>query len=44
MQGGTSASTTRRTIVQSPEDAVIGLTSSAIWGTDLHFVRGTMGV
>jgi threonine dehydrogenase-like Zn-dependent dehydrogenase len=29
-------------VVQTPEDAVIRLTSSAICGTDLHFVRGTM--
>jgi threonine dehydrogenase-like Zn-dependent dehydrogenase len=28
--------------VEQPSDAVIRLTSSAICGTDLHFVRGTM--
>src|SRR4051812_14574102 len=28
--------------LQDPEDAVVRLTSSAICGTDLHFVRGTM--
>ena len=28
--------------VQEPTDAVVRLTSSAICGTDLHFVRGTM--
>jgi threonine dehydrogenase-like Zn-dependent dehydrogenase len=28
--------------LQAPTDAVIRLTSSAICGTDLHFVRGTM--
>ena len=28
--------------IQQPTDAVIRLTSSAICGTDLHFVRGTM--
>jgi threonine dehydrogenase-like Zn-dependent dehydrogenase len=27
--------------IQSPKDAVVRLTSSAICGTDLHFVRGT---
>src|SRR5579884_2934663 len=28
--------------LQQPSDAVVRLTSSAICGTDLHFVRGTM--
>jgi threonine dehydrogenase-like Zn-dependent dehydrogenase len=28
--------------LQDPEDAIVRLTSSAICGTDLHFVRGTM--
>ena len=28
--------------VQDPDDAIVELTSSAICGTDLHFVRGTM--
>lgn len=28
--------------LQHPEDAIVRLTSSAICGTDLHFVRGTM--
>jgi threonine dehydrogenase-like Zn-dependent dehydrogenase len=28
--------------LQEPEDAIVRLTSSAICGTDLHFVRGTM--
>ncbi len=28
--------------IQEPTDAVVRLTSSAICGTDLHFVRGTM--
>lgn len=28
--------------VQEPTDAVVRLTASAICGTDLHFVRGTM--
>jgi threonine dehydrogenase-like Zn-dependent dehydrogenase len=28
--------------LQDPEDAVVRLTASAICGTDLHFVRGTM--
>jgi threonine dehydrogenase-like Zn-dependent dehydrogenase len=28
--------------IQEPTDAIIGLTSSAICGTDLHMVRGTM--
>jgi hypothetical protein len=28
--------------VQQPTDAVVRLTASAICGTDLHFVRGTM--
>lgn len=28
--------------IKAPEDAIIRLTSSAICGTDLHFVRGTM--
>jgi threonine dehydrogenase-like Zn-dependent dehydrogenase len=29
-------------IIQDPEDAIVRLTASAICGTDLHFVRGTM--
>lgn len=29
-------------VLRDPEDAVIRLTSSAICGTDLHFVRGTV--
>jgi threonine dehydrogenase-like Zn-dependent dehydrogenase len=29
--------------IQEPTDAVIRITRSAICGTDLHFVRGTMG-
>jgi threonine dehydrogenase-like Zn-dependent dehydrogenase len=28
--------------IQNPTDAIVRLTSSAICGTDLHFVRGTM--
>jgi threonine dehydrogenase-like Zn-dependent dehydrogenase len=28
--------------IQEPTDAIIRLTSSAICGTDLHMVRGTM--
>jgi threonine dehydrogenase-like Zn-dependent dehydrogenase len=28
--------------LQQPEDAIVRLTASAICGTDLHFVRGTM--
>ena len=28
--------------IQEPTDAIVRLTSSAICGTDLHFVRGTM--
>jgi threonine dehydrogenase-like Zn-dependent dehydrogenase len=28
--------------IQHPEDAIVRLTASAICGTDLHFVRGTM--
>src|SRR3954452_19873559 len=29
-------------IIQEPTDAIVRLTASAICGTDLHFVRGTM--
>lgn len=29
--------------IQEPTDAIVRLTASAICGTDLHFVRGTMG-
>jgi threonine dehydrogenase-like Zn-dependent dehydrogenase len=28
--------------IQDPTDAIVRLTSSAVCGTDLHFVRGTM--
>ena len=28
--------------LQEPTDAIVRLTASAICGTDLHFVRGTM--
>ena len=28
--------------LQSPTDAIVRITSSAICGTDLHFVRGTV--
>ena len=28
--------------IQDPRDAVVRITTSAICGTDLHFVRGTM--
>jgi len=28
--------------LQDPTDAIIRLTTSAICGTDLHFIRGTM--
>jgi len=28
--------------IQEPTDAVVRLTASAICGTDLHFIRGTM--
>ena len=28
--------------IQEPTDAIVRLTASAICGTDLHFVRGTM--
>lgn len=30
-------------VIQAPTDAIIRLTASAICGTDLHFVRGTVG-
>lgn len=30
-------------ILQEPTDAIVRLTASAICGTDLHFVRGTVG-
>ncbi len=30
-------------VIQAPTDALVGLTASAICGTDLHMVRGTMG-
>jgi threonine dehydrogenase-like Zn-dependent dehydrogenase len=29
--------------IQDPTDAIVEITTSAICGTDLHFVRGTMG-
>lgn len=29
--------------IEQPTDAVVRLTSSAICGTDLHMVRGTLG-
>ncbi|RWZ61542.1 glutathione-dependent formaldehyde dehydrogenase [Labedella populi] len=29
--------------IQHPEDAIVRITRSAICGTDLHFIRGTMG-
>src|SRR5581483_11035411 len=29
--------------IEQPTDAIVRLTASAICGTDLHFVRGTMG-
>ena len=29
--------------IQDPLDAIVEITTSAICGTDLHFVRGTMG-
>lgn len=29
--------------IQSPTDAIIRITASAICGTDLHFIRGTVG-
>ncbi len=32
-----------RPTIQHPEDAIVRITRSAICGTDLHFVRGTMG-
>ena len=28
--------------IQDANDAIVGLTSSAICGTDLHFIRGTV--
>lgn len=28
--------------IQKPNDAIVRLTASAICGTDLHFVRGTV--
>jgi threonine dehydrogenase-like Zn-dependent dehydrogenase len=28
--------------IQEPTDAIVRLTSSAICGTDLHMIRGTM--
>lgn len=28
--------------IQSPNDAIVRITSTAICGTDLHMVRGTM--
>ena len=31
-----------RSTIQEPTDAIVRLTASAICGTDLHFVRGTM--
>lgn len=30
-------------VIQAPTDAIVRLTASAICGTDLHFVRGTIG-
>lgn len=30
--------------IQKEEDALIRITTSAICGTDLHFIRGTMGL
>jgi threonine dehydrogenase-like Zn-dependent dehydrogenase len=30
-------------VVRDPSDAVVRITTSAICGTDLHFIRGTMG-
>ena len=30
-------------MLQGPDDAIVRITRSAICGTDLHFVRGTMG-
>jgi threonine dehydrogenase-like Zn-dependent dehydrogenase len=30
-------------VIQEPTDAIVRLTASAICGTDLHFVRGTVG-
>jgi threonine dehydrogenase-like Zn-dependent dehydrogenase len=30
--------------IQEPTDAIVRLTASAICGTDLHFVRGTMPI
>ncbi|HBO6354249.1 TPA: glutathione-dependent formaldehyde dehydrogenase, partial [Pseudomonas aeruginosa] len=29
--------------LQEPTDAIVRLTASAICGTDLHFVRGSVG-
>jgi len=28
--------------IKDPYDAIVGITTSAVCGTDLHFVRGTM--
>jgi threonine dehydrogenase-like Zn-dependent dehydrogenase len=28
--------------IQDPTDALVQITSSGIWGTDLHMIRGTM--
>lgn len=29
-------------VIKEPTDAIVRITTSAICGTDLHFVRGTM--
>ena len=43
MASATSALTTvAEPKIQEPTDAIVRLTSSAICGTDLHFIRGTM--
>lgn len=33
----------KKPIIKDPNDAIINITTSAICGTDLHFVRGTVG-
>lgn len=30
-------------VIEEPTDAIVRLTASAICGTDLHFIRGTVG-
>ena len=39
--GKVSLETVPEPKLQKPSDAIIRITSSAICGTDLHFIRGT---